>query len=139
MEVLILVGVVAILTVAAAASLRARTERAVLAAAVSWLLAAVLLALLVVFDATPCGPLSGQGFLTASPQCPVQPVHIVDAVVGGSSFASLLCAGLTGLVYGEAGVLARRRTFRIALLVAMALLLALIAADVALPRQHPSD
>jgi hypothetical protein len=129
----------AVLVTAALASARARTQTGVLVSATGWMLLALVFAILVVFDATPCGPISGNGFLTASGQCSVQPVHIIDAVAGGASFLAFLVGTAGGFVYAQTGAVAGRKTFRVALFLALGLMFVLFAADGSLARQHPSD
>jgi hypothetical protein len=138
-SVLITLAIAGVLLAATRASIRAETQTGVLLAAIGWMLLALVFAILVVFDATPCGPFSGQGVLQASSQCSVQPVHVIDAVAGGASFLAFVVADAGGFVYAQTGAITGRRTFRVALLIAIALMLVLFAADVSLPRQHPSD
>jgi hypothetical protein len=132
------VVVVCVVTATLVSSLRAHTQIGVQTAAIVWLVLGLLWALFVVLAATPCG-LSGNGFLRSSSQCGVQTVHIVSAILGASSFLTILTASASGFVYAQTGTPRARKTFRVALVVAVILALALVAAGVILPRQAPSD
>ena len=94
-------------------------------------------AILIWVSATPCA-LSGDGFLTATGDCPVQTTHVVSAVVFFSVPALLVGSG-AGLAYAAGRSASAHRIFRSALLFAAALMLIWLVADIALPRVVPSD
>jgi hypothetical protein len=91
-----------------------------------------------VIAATPCG-FSGRGPLVATPRCPVQTVHVLDAVVGAIGCVSLLLAATATVGSGPGTSRAKKLTMALSLATAVALFVAWAVLTVALPRAHPSD
>jgi hypothetical protein len=100
--------------------------------------ASIAWAILMWISATPCA-LSGTGLLTATTECPVQATHVVGAAILFISVPALLVGSGAGLVYAIDRSASAGRVFRIALLIAAALMLIWLLADIALPRVAPSD
>lgn len=119
-------------------SLLAKTKAGLLIAAIAWLFLGIVWGLIVTVSATPCG-FSGDGPLSATPECPVQAIHVVSALVGGGSVVALVTASFGGFGYAMTGAIGSRALFRMALVVALILAFALVVANANLPRIHPSD
>jgi hypothetical protein len=135
------VGFIAVVVIAAlstAGITRLRARWLVALGSLFTALASVAWAILTWIAATPCA-LSGSGFLTPTSDCPVQATHVVSAAIFCLSIPALLVGSGAGLVYAADRNASAGRIFRIALLIAAALMLIWLVADIALPRVAPSD